>query len=225
MRASERPIPVAPPIPLRPRRTWAAAGIAAALVAVVIGGAVVLRATSAATTTTRASSSCRPSAAVGRRCSRADAAATTAPAATAAGGSATTAGGRRDGGRQRGDRRRRRRHADDDGAGTHRRARGHAPAPALTVLASPDDLVAFAMEATPQTPPPGACTGGRYVAPASYAGVTPAVTVEVFVDGADAVARDASVLRRGRPRPAALTSLNGARGAREYARRPWPGTP
>ena len=48
------------------------------------------------------------------------------------------------------------------------------------------------MEATPQTPPPGACTGGEYVAPASYTGVTPAVTVQVFVDGADAVARDAA---------------------------------
>jgi hypothetical protein len=76
---------------------------------------------------------------------------------------------------------------------------------APTLLTSRDDLVAFAMEATPQTPPPSACTGGRYVAPARYAGVTPAVDVQVFVDGTDAVARDAAscveVVRAPLPRP------------------------
>jgi hypothetical protein len=191
MRAAERPTPVAPPVPLRPRRTWAAAGIAAALVAVVIGGAVVLRATPGGddddSTSLEVRSAAQPESAADR--SSAGAAATTVPTATTAAsatadqsaneqaGSATTAAG-------------------GLVPTTTVPARNAAPEAtgddALTVLSAPDDLIAFAMEATPQTPPPGACTGGRYVAPASYAGVTPAVTVEVFVDGADAVARDAA---------------------------------
>src|SRR4051794_18078268 len=45
MAGAGRPTPVAPPIPLRPRRSWwTGAGIAAALGALVAGGAVVLRA-------------------------------------------------------------------------------------------------------------------------------------------------------------------------------------
>jgi hypothetical protein len=190
MRSGERPVPVAPPIPLRPRRAWwTAAGIAAAVVAILIGGAVVLQATSGGDDDD--SSSIQLSADQPESAADARAAATTAATATTAAGAATT------------------QQAADTGAASEATAAAGGAAPtttvpartvapaapageALTELTSPDDLIAFAMEATPQTPPPGACTGGRYVAPATYTGVTPAVTVQVFVDGTDAVARDAA---------------------------------
>jgi hypothetical protein len=187
MRSGERPVPVAPPIPLRPKRSWwTGAGIAAAVVAILVGGAVVLRATSGGddddTSSIQLSADQPESAAdasatttAGAATTAAAAAATTQEAAgTAAGSEATAAGG-----------------ATATTTVPTRAAAPQSGAP-LTVLASPDDLVAFASEATPQTPPPGACTGGRYVAPATYTGVTPPVTVQVFVEGTDAVARDAT---------------------------------
>ncbi len=181
-----RPTPVAPPIPLRPRRAWwTGAGIAAGLVAILVAGAFVLRATSSGDDDD--SASIQQSSAQDESAADAKAAPTAGAATTAAGASATTqaaAGTQADSAATA---------AGGATPSTSVPARAAAPEVAtLTLLTSTDDLVAFASEATPQRPPPNACTTGRYVAPATYAGVTPAVTVQVLVEGNDAVARDAA---------------------------------
>jgi hypothetical protein len=181
LRTSGGPAPVAPPVPLRSRgRWWAAAGIAAGVVAIAIAGIAVLRVLPSGDdddTALELTAQPEPAATDASRAAAAPETPSVASATTAA--SATTGV------------------ADQAAVPTTTvPARPAVPettaGASVTVIASPDDLVAFAMEATPQTTPPDVCPGGRYVAPAIYTGVSPPVAIDVYVVGSDAVARDAT---------------------------------
>ena len=163
-------VQVAPPTPLHRRRSWwAGAGVAAALVVVVAGGIVVLR---------------------GGRTGGDDDAATFATAAGATelmSASSPLADGGAPAPPQEQER------SAADAALPTTTAAG-----AAVVLSSPAELGAYgaagdASRAFVEEQPP--CVdriAGSYVGRATYAGVSPAVSVEVFVVGDDVVALDAA---------------------------------
>jgi hypothetical protein len=180
--------PVAPPVPMRPRRAWwAGAAVAAAVVVIVIGGIAVLRANPGGGDDDSLDLSLVPETA-GQELQDAAAAATTAAGTASAGAGAPSAAESSE-----------RASTESTSGGTFAASASPPADTAVVELDSPGALAAFAsssldQEATAGTSPPS-CTGGpgeQYVGPAIWSALDPPVTVEVFIDGGDAVARDAT---------------------------------
>jgi hypothetical protein len=172
------PALTAPAVPLRSRRRWwTAAGVAAAVLGLAVTGIVVGGRVgegdddSASVASTTAGVVAQD---------RAAAPAPAAASATTAAGAAATAGAGTE---------------SAQAGGTAAAPSGSAPAPTTPVqIDSPAALAAFATTTSSlqQASSTGAdtCGGGRYVGRATYG--SGHVAVEVFVAGADAVARDAT---------------------------------